>query len=126
MAATEEDADFVIGPVTLVDANLLAFALRDVDQLRGDGHASGLLEQRAQAAAKRAAGDVGPAVGVLYDRIIGAADFEGAFARSDVETGLAVHLAFENQLADQFEFCLCCMSAHGVLLPYVVVSRYSL
>ena len=50
---------------------------------------------------------------ILYDRVIRAADLERAFARADVQTGLAVHLAFEDQLADQLQFRLCSMSAHS-------------
>ncbi len=66
-------------------------------------------------AAQRAAGDVGAAVRILHDRVIGAADFERAFARADVQTGLAVHFAFEDQLADQFQFGLCGVRAHDSL-----------
>ena len=115
-AAAEEDADFVVRPVRLVDADFLAFALGQVDEFGGDGGAGGLFEERADASAQGAAGDVGAAVGVFDDGVIGAADFEGAFASSDVETGFAMQLAFEDQLADQFEFRLWGVSAHLYLL----------
>ncbi len=57
-SAAEEEADFVIGTIALVDADFLALALGEVDEFRGDGHAGGLLEQRADAAAQGTAGDV--------------------------------------------------------------------
>ena len=112
-AAAEQDADFVVRPVALVDANLLAFALRNKDQFGRYGRSGSLLEQRANPSAQSAAGDVGAAVGVLYYRVIRAADFQRAFARPDVQARFAVHLAFEDQLSDQLQFRLCSMGAHA-------------
>jgi hypothetical protein len=77
-----------------VDAHFLAFALGQINQFAGDGEAHGLFEKRAQAAAQRTAGDVRDAESVFDDGIIGAADFERAFAGANVQTGLAVDLAF--------------------------------
>ena len=106
-----------------MDAHFLAFALRDEDQFGRHRHAGRLFEQRANASAQRAAGDIRTAVRILHDRIIRAADFERALARADVQTGLAVHLAFEDQLADQLQFRLCSVSAHClILVPLFVIS----
>ena len=103
--AAEQDADFVVRTVALVNADFLPFALRKIHQFGRNREAGRLLEQRPQPAAQRTAGDVGQAKRVLHDRIVGAADFERTFARADVQPGFASDLAFEDQLADQFQFC---------------------
>ena len=99
--AAEQQADFVVGTVALVDADFLSFALRKVDQFGRHGQPGGLLQQRAELAAQRAARNVRPAEGVLDDGIIGAADFERAFAGADVQAGLAIQVAFENQFSNE-------------------------
>jgi hypothetical protein len=84
-----------------MDADFLALTLRKIDEFGGDGEAGGLLEKGTDTAAEAAAGHVGTAEGILDDRIIGAADFERAFPRADVQAGFAVHDSFEDQFADE-------------------------
>jgi hypothetical protein len=105
-AAPEQQADFVVGPVALVNAHFLAFAPGKVHQLGGNGQAGG--SARAASGSCRAASCPArrDAKRVFHHRIIGAADFERAFARAHVQAGFAGHFAFQNQLADEFQLGL--------------------
>ena len=123
--AAEQQADVIVGPVALVDPHFLALAPRKIDQLRGHRRAGELLEQRADLAAQRTARDVRAAGGVLYDRVVRAADLERSFARADVQSGFAMQLAFEDQLANQFQFRLRGVRAHSSS-RVVVGALYSL
>ena len=96
-----------------MDANFLPLAPRKVDQLGGNRQAAGLFQQRPQPAAQRAARHVGASEGVLDHRVVGAADFERSLAGADVQACLAVQIAFQNQLADELQFCLGCVRAHA-------------
>ena len=119
--AAEQEADLVVRTVALVNANFLALALRQVDQLGGNGQSARLFEQRAELAAQRTAGNIRAPERILDDGIVGAADFERAFARADVQSGFAVQLAFEDQLADQFQFGLRGMRTHAFLVVALFV-----
>ena len=114
--AAEQQADFVVGTVALVNAHFLALAARKVDQLAGHRQSAGLLEQRADLAAQRTARHVRPAEGILDHGIVGTADLERALAGADVQAGFAEHFAFENQLPDQFQLGLGGMCAHALLV----------
>jgi hypothetical protein len=83
-AAAEEETNFVIGTVALVNPYFLPLPFGKEDEFRRHGQAGGLLEQRPDTAAERTAGDVGTAEGILNDGVIGAADFERALACADV------------------------------------------
>jgi len=119
-AAAEQDADFVVRPVALMNANFLALAFRNVDEFGGHGHAGGLFQQGPDTAAQRAAGHIGTPLCILDDGIIRTADFQRAFARADMEAALAKHFAFEDQLTDQLQFRLCCVSAHVTLSQFTI------
>jgi hypothetical protein len=84
-----------------MDANFLAFALGNVDEFRRNSHSRGLLKQGADTATQGAAGNVGASESVLYDGIIGAANFERALPRPDMEAGFAVESAFKNYFSQQ-------------------------
>ncbi len=99
-----------------MDSHFLAAALRKKHQLRRRGHAERVLQQRAHLAAQRAARNIRQAEGVLDDRIIGAANFERAFAGSDVQAGFAVQVARQNQFPDELQFGLSSVCAH-ISLP---------
>ena len=124
--APEQQANVVVRPVALVNADFLAFALRKIHQLGRNRQAGGLLQQRAKLPPQRAAGNIGQAEGVLHDRIIRAADFERAFAGADVQTGLAGDVSFENQFSDQLQFRLRCVRTHLRSRFSFLVFRFSL
>src|SRR5579884_3555928 len=113
-AASEQEADFVVGAVALMNANFLAASARQVHQLGRHCEAERLFQQRAQASAQGAAGNIGEPEGILDDGIVGPADLEGAFAGADMQAGAAFQLSFENQLSDQFQFGLFRVRTHGV------------
>jgi len=51
--ASEQDADFIVGAVALVDAHLLPTPPRQIHQLGGNGQPRALLQQRPQPPAQR-------------------------------------------------------------------------
>jgi len=53
---------------------------------------------------------------IFDDGIIRAADFQRALARANVQAGLAMHLAFKDQLADEFQLSLGGVCAHALLV----------
>src|SRR6478672_5446522 len=87
-----------------MNADFLAFPLREVDQLRRNRESAGLFEQRPELSAKGTPGNVRAAPGVFYDWIVRTADFKRAFPRADVQTGFAVQVAFQDELANQLQF----------------------
>src|SRR5690349_7918156 len=96
-----------------MNAHFLPFAARKIDQLGRRGGARELLEQRTDLAAERASGNVRMSGSVFDYRIVGAADFERALAGANVQSGLTMQFALQNQLADQFQFRLRSVSAHS-------------
>ena len=114
--ASEEQADFVVGAVALVNAHLLPLAAREVDQLAGHRQPAGLLEQRTDLAAQRTARHIRPAEGILDHGIVASADLQRALAGADVEAGFTEHFAFEDQLPDQFQLGLGGVCAHALLV----------
>ena len=74
--ASEQQADFVVRPVALVNADFLAFALRKINQFVGHCHTGRLLQQRSQFASQRTAWNIGQSEGILNDGVVGAADFK--------------------------------------------------
>jgi hypothetical protein len=72
-----------------------------------------MFQQAAQPAAERRAGHDGTAEGVFNDRIVGAADFERAFAGADVEAGEADERSVDDQLAGEADFGDLGRRAHG-------------
>src|SRR5690348_243226 len=59
-------------------------------------------------------------VGVLDNRVVRAANLERSLAGADMQPGLAMQLALQNQLADQFQFSLRSVRAHSssrVMIP---------
>ncbi len=76
-----------------------------------------LLEQRADAAAQRTAGNIRTAEGIFDDGVIGAADFERAFARADVQAGFAVQVPSRISFPSSFSsVCAVCALIWIVLL----------
>ena len=121
--AAEQQANLVVRTVTLVYADLDALAPGKVSELGGNGVAGGLLQQGTQASTERTAGDVRTAKGVFDDRIVGAADFERAFAGANVEAGFAVQLGVDDQLAQKLQFSLRGMRTHGVFFQLLVIGH---
>jgi hypothetical protein len=85
---------------SLVDADLLPLALREIDELAGNRQPEGLLEQRAHLAAQGTAWHVGTPESVLDHGIVRPADLQRTLARAHVQARFAVEFAFQNQLAD--------------------------
>ncbi len=119
-AAPEQQTNFVVRPIALVNAHFLPFALGKIHQFGGHRQAGGLLQQRANLPPQRAARDVGQAEGVFHHRIIRAADFERALAGADVQSGLARQIAFQNQFSNQLQFRLRCVRTHVNRFLFVV------
>src|SRR5437762_5006117 len=105
-----------------------------MDPLGGYRQAQESLEKRAKFSAQRASRDVRLSERVFYNGIIGSADFERTLARADVQAGLAMQITFQDQLPDEFQFCLRAVSAHDLFavgqafepvgLKYLVTIRY--
>jgi len=79
-----------------MDANFLSTAPGEIDEFFGRGQAVGMFEQASESAAEGRARDDGTAEGILDDGIIGAADFEGAFAGPNVQAGFAMQDGVED------------------------------
>ena len=74
--AAEQQADLVVRPVALVDADLLPFAFGQIHQFGRRSQSESVFEQRTNPAAQRAPRNIGKTEGILDYRIIGTADFE--------------------------------------------------
>jgi len=84
-----------------MNANFLPLALGKIDELGRHRETRRLLQERADLASERTAGNVGQPEGVFDYRIIGAADFERSLPRPDVQPGVAGDVAFQNQFSNQ-------------------------
>ncbi len=102
--ASEQETDLVAGLVGLMDADFLAAAAGEEDEVRGRDRAGGVLEQRTDLAPDGTTRDVGAAEGILNNGVIGAAQVEGAFPGSDMESGLADHFAIKQEFSDEANF----------------------
>jgi hypothetical protein len=112
--AAEQEADGVVDAVALVDADFLAAAAGEVDHLLRGSKAEGVFEEGAEAAAEGGTGDDGASEGILDDGVIGAADFERAFAGADVEAGEADERGVEDEFASEANFGNVGRGAHGI------------
>src|SRR5262245_7135448 len=109
--SAEKDADLVVRPVALMDADFLPAALREIDQLVRR-ETIGLFEQRAEPSAQRAARDIGAPESILHNWVVGAANFERSFAGANMKTGLAREIGLKNKLSEKLQFGLCGMRTH--------------
>ena len=107
-----------------MNPHLLSTALGQEHQLRRSGESQGVFKQRAELAPQRAARNIRQPESILDDRVIRAADFERALARADVQAGLAMQVAGENQFPDQPQLSLSCMCAHSSCIYRFTVIRY--
>ena len=83
---------------------MFSAAARKIDHFFGRGEAEGMFQQAAQATAERGAGHDRTAEGVFDYRIIGAANFQRAFAGANVQAGETQERGIDDQFAGEADF----------------------